>query len=70
MKLREWIARHMRMWADRIHHPSAPKFIGYSFTFEYKKGIVFRDDRKGCPLMIYDDESYELAHRESDTMGY
>jgi hypothetical protein len=60
--VRERLAEWLRLWADRIHHPSAPKMIGWSFTFERGEGIVFHPDRRGCPLAYLGAREYERAH--------
>ncbi len=63
VRLAEW----MRMWADRLDHAGAPKAIGWSFTFENERGIVFREGRQGCPLWYLGDADYQRAHSEADT---
>ncbi len=66
--MRTWIATRLRWWADRIDDAGAPKCLsGYSFTIENKRGIIFRDDGKGCPLWHYGDADYQRAHSEADT---
>jgi len=61
------IAHWMRTLADRLDHRGAPKCIGWTFTFEHKRGLVFREDGKGCPLWYYGDDNYQRAHTEADT---
>ena len=64
---RRWIAEWLRMWADRIDPASGPRLMGpYSFTFEDRKGIVFREDHRGCPLW-YMQEDHDRVHDEADT---
>ena len=53
--------------ADRIDRGGAPKFTGFSFTFETGEGIRFRDDSKGCPIVYLGDADYERAHAEADS---
>jgi hypothetical protein len=65
--LRTWMADQMRKWADRIDYEGAPKAINYSFTFENRRGIVFREDGKGCPLWYYGDADHQRAHSDADT---
>jgi hypothetical protein len=60
------LARFLRDLADRIDHDGAPKFTGWSFTFELHKGIRFHEDGKGCPLAYIGDVDYERAHTEAD----
>ena len=60
------LARFLRRLADRIDHAGAPKLMHWSFTFETGRGIVFREDRKGCPLAYLGDADYERAHAEAD----
>jgi hypothetical protein len=55
----------LRRIADRIDHHGAPKLIGWWFTFEEGRGIVFRDDGRGCRLAYLGDEQYELAHDQA-----
>ncbi len=57
----------LRRWADRVDPRGAPRAVGYSFTFEPKEGIRFRDDGRGCPLWYLGDDDYERAHTEADT---
>lgn len=67
-RMMAWLARHLRRIADRIDHAGAPKAIGYSFTFEHRRGIVFHEGRdKGCPLWYLGDSAYERAHAEADS---
>lgn len=66
MSLRARIGWHLRRLADRIDHAGAPKLMHWSFTFETGRGIVFREDRKGCPLAYLGDADYERAHDEAD----
>lgn len=61
------VARWMRRIADRIDHRGAPKALGWSFTFEDKQGIRFRDDGRGCRLWYLGDDDYTRAHSEADT---
>lgn len=61
------LAALLRRLADRIDHAGAPKLTGWSFTFENRRGIVFRRDRKGCPLAYLGDADYDRAHAEADT---
>lgn len=58
----------LRRYADRIDHEHAPRYASpYSFTFERKRGIVLRDDGRGCPLAYLDGGDYERAHTEADS---
>lgn len=61
------LAGLLRRWADRISPETAPRAIGWSFTFEDREGIRFRDDRRGCPLWYLGDDDCERAHTEADT---
>lgn len=60
---RRWLGYWMRRIADRIDWWGAPRAMSYSFTFEQGKGIVFHEDRRGCPLWIHGYDDYEKAHR-------
>jgi len=64
---RTTLAEWLRRLTDRIDYHGAPKAIGWSFTYEDRKGMVFREDRKGCPLWYYGDDDYKRAHTEADT---
>lgn len=59
----------LRKWADRIDPHGAPRATGHAFTFEMRRGLVFRDDGKGCPLWYYGRDDYERAHNEADNPG-
>jgi hypothetical protein len=61
------LAHLLRRWADRIDDAGAPHAIGWSFTFEHREGIRFREDGKGCPLWYLRTADYERAHTEADT---
>lgn len=65
--MRARFAYWMRKWADRIDHRGAPRYVGWSFTFEDREGIRFRDDGRGCPLWYLGEDDHERAHTEADT---
>ena len=67
MKIRARVGWWMRRWADRIDPENTPQAIGWSFTFEHRRGIKFRDDGRGCPLWHISESDYQRAHAESDT---
>jgi hypothetical protein len=61
------MAEWLRKWADRIDDTSGPRLMSpHSFTFEDRRGIVFREDHRGCPIW-YMNEDYDRAHDEADT---
>lgn len=61
------LGRWLRRLADRIDYAGAPKYASpYSFTFEERRGIVFRDDGRGCPLVYLSDAERQRAYDESD----
>ena len=62
-EIRAVIGTWLRRLADRIDHAGAPKITGWSFTFEDRKGIVFHNDLRGCPVAYLGDYDYERAHR-------
>lgn len=64
------VARWLRRWADQLDYAGAPKAIGWSFTFEHRRGIVFREDGRGCRLWYLGDAEHERAHTEADTDHY
>jgi hypothetical protein len=55
----------MRRFADRIDHAGAPKISHWSFTFEEGRGLVFRQDGRGCPVAYLGDGEYARAHSEA-----
>lgn len=57
----------LRRWADRISPATAPRAIHWSFTFEDRESVWFREDGKGCPLWYLGEDDYERAHDEADT---
>lgn len=57
----------LRRWADRLSYETAPRAIGWSFTFEDRVGIRFREDGRGCPLWYLGEDDHERAHEEADT---
>jgi hypothetical protein len=65
MTVREWAAELLRYAADRLHPATAPRYLGFSFTFEEGTGLVFRDDGRGCPLTYPGQDAYGRAHTES-----
>lgn len=67
MNPRTWVGYWLRRWADRIDPDNGPQGIGWSFTFEDRRGIVFREDRRGCPLWYLGERDYARAHSEADT---
>ena len=60
------LAARLRTFADRIDHAGAPKITHWSFTFERGRGLVFREDGKGCRVAYLGDAEYERAHAEAD----
>jgi hypothetical protein len=61
------LARWLRKYADRIDREGAPKALHWTFTFENRQGVKFREDGKGCRLWHYGDADYEKAHAEADS---
>lgn len=45
----------------------APRCTGLTFTFEWKKGTVMREDGRGCPLWYLGTDDYRKAHADADT---
>lgn len=65
-KLRRFLGLKVQWLAWRIlPYEDQPKIMGWYFTFETYKGIVFNQDGRGCKLMYIDDREYEKAHSES-----
>jgi hypothetical protein len=65
--MRQRAGQWLRKWADRIDPDGAPRHLGRSFTFEHGRGLVFREDGRGCPLWYLGKDDYERAHTEADT---
>ena len=65
--LHRHLARWMRRLADRIDPDGAPRYTGYGFTFEPRRGIQFHADGRGCPLWYLGKADYERAHTERIT---
>jgi hypothetical protein len=65
--LRTRLGWFLRRTADRIDPSSAPRAVGYSFTFELYEGIRFRTDGRGCPLWHLGEADHDRAHEEADT---
>jgi hypothetical protein len=65
--VRTRIGHWMRQWADRIDYRGAPRYTGYTFTFETGEGIRFRKDGKGCRLWYLGMDDYDKAHDEADS---
>jgi hypothetical protein len=65
--LRSGIGAFLRKWADRIDHHGAPKLTHWTFTFEKYRGLVFREDGRGCRVAYLGNEEYEKAHTEADS---
>lgn len=61
------LARRLRRIADRIDDDGAPRATSWSFTFENREGIRFREDGRGCRLWYLGRTDYERAHTEADT---
>jgi hypothetical protein len=55
----------LRRLADQIDHHGAPKVTNWTFTFELGRGLVFRQDGRGCPVAYLGDDEFEKAHAEA-----
>ena len=66
MTFRSRIGWRLRCWADRIDHQHAPRITHWTFTFERGRGLVFREDGKGCPVAYLGTDNYERAHAEAE----
>ena len=64
--IRARIGWQLRKLADRIDHHGAPKLTHWTFTFERGRGLVFREDGRGCLVAYLGDDEYEKAHAEAD----
>jgi hypothetical protein len=64
---RKWAGKRLRYLADDIDYEGAPRLLtSYTFTFERGRGLVFREDGKGCMLAYLGNDEYEKAHAEAD----
>jgi hypothetical protein len=63
-RLAEW----MRKWADRMDPDGAPRYIGFSYTFERYRGIVFREDGRGCRLWYLGEKDHDRAWADSGNL--
>lgn len=53
---RRWVGYWLRRIADRVDWYGAPRAMGWSFTFERGRGLVWHDDRTtGCPVWYLAD---------------
>ncbi|WP_068059180.1 hypothetical protein [Nocardia xishanensis] len=59
------LAKRMRFWADRIDPAGAPRYMGYSYTIEPGKGVVFHKNGRGCKLWYLGNVDHERAYSES-----
>ena len=66
-RLRARVGWWLRRLADRIDYRGAPRYTGYSFTFETGEGIRVRGDKRGCPIAYLGEADYARAHAEADT---
>ena len=60
------LAALLRKYADRIDDAGAPHALHWTFTFENREGIRFREDGRGCRLWYLGDADYDKAHDEAD----
>ena len=59
----------LRRLADRIDRQGAPKLTHWTFTFERGRGLVWREDGRGCRVAYLGDDEYEKAHSHADVPG-
>jgi len=64
--MRGWIGWQLRKYADRIDWAGAPKLTHWTFTIENGRGVVFREDGKGCRIAYLGNDEYERAHSDAD----
>lgn len=60
------LAGWLRSFADRIDHAGAPKLTHWTWTFELRQGVRFREDGKGCRVAYLGNDEYEKAHTQAD----
>jgi hypothetical protein len=64
--LRRRLGWWLRMLGDRVSPDTGPRWMSpYSFTIEPHRGIVLRQDGRGCPLW-YMTEDHDRAHDDAD----
>jgi hypothetical protein len=59
-------ARWLRNLADRIDYEGAPRLTHWTWTFELREGVRFREDGRGCRVAYLGDGEYEKAHAQAD----
>lgn len=64
--VRGWIGWQLRKYADRIDWAGAPKLTHWTFTIEKHRGVVFREDGRGCRVAYLGNDEYEKCHTEAD----
>ena len=62
--VRECCGKMLRRLADRLDPGHAPRAVGWSFTFEPYRGMVWHDDRRGCPVWYLSEDDYRRAFNE------
>lgn len=55
----------LRRWADRVDPTNAARALGWSFTFERGRGLVFNQGGRGCQVWYLSDADYARAHDEA-----
>jgi hypothetical protein len=65
--LRERTGWRLRRLADRIDPANTPRHMGYSFTMESGRGIVFNAEGRGCPLWYLGEADNARAWSEAGT---
>lgn len=67
MTFRTRLACKLVTLAERLDHDFAFRSMSsFGFTFERNRGVVLRDDGRGCPLW-YCQPDYDRAWSEADT---
>jgi hypothetical protein len=65
MTSKQRAGERLRRLADRMDPRGAPKVTNWTFTFELGRGLVFRQDGRGCPVAYLGDDEFEKAHAEA-----
>lgn len=67
--MRRAVAVLLRWLASRIDGTKFAPAEQWSFTIEPNVGVVFRQDGRGCPLLV-DTKQVDRAHTEAGWGGY
>lgn len=75
LRVATWLMELCYRMVERVDRRAVPKMTPWAFTFEIRQGVVFNDtgcssERRGCRLAYLDDNEYERAFTDSNTMSH